>query len=720
MKRLIYILFIISLFTAVANGQEGKWELINQNPKVEQYKHTLKFESVEFFDDNIGFACTADGKIYKTETRAQDWDLIFQNDNILFAHIDFREDFLGFAIGIDKTKPAGENAVLLLTEDCGNSWKPLPTPDNAVFNTSCLVTSSIDVIFGDINGNLYLLNTNTLTVEGRLEFFKVYEMKEANKNHFSSIVKTKDSYFVMITSYSDNFILMGDNKGKNWKKIQLPKNVNLIRADAIDDIAYAISQGGRAIYSITNKEGVVTKLYEDENVKLNSIAIQRKDMVVACGDDGLILYSTDEGKTWNKVQQKFDKSFQMVKSGEDRSFVIADALVLTKDNNRDEWYDPTSAVNNPNFSQLYRDTLKCVYFINDKVGFFVGNVEKKLFRTFDGCKTFDTLSFKDQGWYVKQRYNTISFTDDKEGVIMSDFTEAIHTKDGGKTWENKHFSGPKIRRVNTLLFKRPHVFCAESNGRSYRSDFEDVYHHMYLIGDFGEGTDALSVDCYDDVPVAVGENRSYVRDQNYNIELPAVKDVKYDYPENLTCIKMGKDAGFIVSTYGIIYRTTDNGLSWGVAGKFDAPLYSLHYHPQRPKEIYVVGDGIILNSKDNGKSWKKDLSGLDVKLDDIKLRSVFVTDNSVYAVGVNNLILRKDLLSSVVETDTTAEEVYPNPATDEITIPNAGNKPVKIVDITGKTVLETKANNGKVKVDTLPEGMYNAVVDNKSYKFMKQ
>lgn len=720
MKKLLCIMFLLSIFTAVA---EEKWELIWENPKVEQYKHTLSFNSTYFFDENIGFASTEDGKIYGTWTRAQDWELLYSNKDFEFEAIDFEEDYLGFVIGKDKTKPKGANGVLLFTQDCGNSWKRLETPNGIEFTAVCMDNSTINVLFSDENGTIYQLNLTTLTVEGKLQFKKVFEPKAPDMHDITSIVKTKRSYFAMLDADdkvpgSKKYILVGDQAGEKWDYLPITDNVEFKYATASKEIAYAITEDGQAIYSISDKEGKISKLYHNPKAELNEITIQRKDLIIACGDDGVIVFSKDEGKTWNIVQQKFRNNFEHIFSGNNRTFIFADSLVLTKDNYREEWYDPTSPVNNPNYSQLYKDTLKAVYFLDDQTGFFVGNREKKVFRTFDGCKTFDTLSFKDQGWYVKQRYNTISFTDDKEGVIMSDFAEAIHTKDGGKTWENKHFSGPKIRRVNTLLFKRPHVFCAESNGRSYRSDFEDVYHHMYLIGDFGEESDALSVDCYDDVPVAVGENRSYVRDQNHNIELPAVKDVNYAYPENFTCIKMGKDAGFITSTYGIIYKTTDNGLSWGVAKKFDKPLHSIHFNPQRPYELYAVGDGIIAHTKDMGKTWTEETA--DVKISDYKFRSVFVTDNSVYAVGVNNVILRKKLTSSVVEDDTTDSEVFPNPAENEITIPNAANNEVKIVDIIGNTVIKAKAINGKVKIDTLPKGMYNAVVNGKSYKFLKQ
>lgn len=720
MKKLLCIMFFLSLFAAVA---EEKWELIWENPKVEQYKHKLSFNSTYFFNQNVGFACTEDGKIYGTWTRAQDWELLYSNKDFEFEEIDFEEDYMGFVIGKDKTKPKGADGVLLFTQDCGNSWKRLETPNGIEFTALCMDNSTINVLFADENSRIYQLNLTTLTVEEKLQFKKVFEPKAPDMHDVTSIVKTKNSYFAMLdiddkVPGSTKYILVGDQNGEKWDYLPLADNVEFKYATASKEIAYAITDDGKAIYSISDKEAKITKLYHNPSAELSEITIQRKDLIIACGDNGLIVYSTDEGKTWNTVQQKFRNDFEHIASGNNRTFIFADSLVLTKDNNREEWYDPTSPVSNPNYSQLYKDTLKAVYFLDEQTGFFVGNREKKLFRTFDGCKTIDTLSFKDQGWYVKQRFNTISFTDKQEGVILNDFAEAIHTTDGGKTWKNKHFSGPRIRNVNSVLYKKPYVFCAESSGRSFRCDFDDVYFTLYFIGDFGENKDAFSIDCYNGMPVAVGKNRSYVRDQNYDIEIPAVKGVNYNYPEDFNCIKMVNDVGFIVSNYGVIYRTTDNGLTWGVAKKFDKPLYSIHFSPQRPYELYAVGDGIIAHTKDMGETWTEETA--DVKIADYKFRSVFVTDNSVYAVGVNNVILRKKFTSSVVEDDTTDSEVFPNPAENEITIPNAGNKDVKIVDITGKTVLETKAVNGKVKIDTLPKGMYNAVVDGKSYKFMKE
>ena len=66
--------------------------------------------------------------------------------------------------------------------------------------------------------------------------------------------------------------------------------------------------------------------------------------------------------------------------------------------------------------------------------------------------------------------------------------------------------------------------------------------------------------------------------------------------------------------------------------------------------------------------------------------------------------------------------IYPNPATDVVTINAESNTHIKIVDITGKVLIEQTLleESSNINIDNLPSGMYFIVSDSQTLKFIKE
>ena len=129
---------------------------------------------------------------------------------------------------------------------------------------------------------------------------------------------------------------------------------------------------------------------------------------------------------------------------------------------------------------------------------------------------------------------------------------------------------------------------------------------------------------------------------------------------------------------------------------------------------YAVGDcGIILKTINGGTNWNSDSSGTGAALYSI----YFTSTDTGYVVGNGGIILKTtngggfpvglpDLLSK-----SNALNIYPNPATDKITIessPTPTPSQLSIMNLNGQVLITRQITEPKTHVDIsmLPSGIY--------------
>lgn len=108
-------------------------------------------------------------------------------------------------------------------------------------------------------------------------------------------------------------------------------------------------------------------------------------------------------------------------------------------------------------------------------------------------------------------------------------------------------------------------------------------------------------------------------------------------------------------------------------------------------------------------------------IDNIKIFDKFLCEEDISALyNEANPILTSanDLL---VNSDNNIVVVYPNPATQTLTVQNYSNTKFAISDQLGRTVLQGQSNNGSIDVSTLEKGIYYVKLeDNRIAKFVKE
>lgn len=196
---------------------------------------------------------------------------------------------------------------------------------------------------------------------------------------------------------------------------------------------------------------------------------------------------------------------------------------------------------------------------------------------------------------------------------------------------------------------------------------------------------------------------------------------------------------------GKVFRTTDMGWTWeditgfengaSTNGFPDVPCYSLVVFPDNSDRIWVGTEIGIMESLDNGASWNI----LNSNLPTIPVYKMFIQDNQVVAGTYGGGIWTYQFAeapthpdnnnnnsSQIATTEVFEISVYPNPFADQINIelPQSSKvKEVKILDVNGRLIINSKVNNSEQLSLDLSEqavGSYILFVVTESHTYTKR
>lgn len=123
MKPITLTIIFSSLMLAV-NCQQSSLLVWN---KVQTPSYPGKQDDICFVDENNGWYCNGQGKIYHTNNGGNTWDKIFDQPGTFFRCIGFIDSLRGFAgnVGTDYFPNVQDTIPLYQTEDGGKTWKPV-------------------------------------------------------------------------------------------------------------------------------------------------------------------------------------------------------------------------------------------------------------------------------------------------------------------------------------------------------------------------------------------------------------------------------------------------------------------------------------------------------------------------------------------------------------------------------------------------------------------
>lgn len=348
------------------------------------------------------------------------------------------------------------------------------------------------------------------------------------------------------------------------------------------------------------------------------------------------------------------------------------------------------------------ENLTKVYFVNDNVGFIIGE-NGTLLRTADGGSSWTNMNTG-----VSHNLTTISFLNENVGFI-----NGLKTTDGGNNWtvqtETKNFDVLIAFANNNLIGGNPtngyqgEIHKSTDGGLTWSLVVDPITNGIYINSH------------------VVNNNVAYLTTW-YNGHLVKTEDAGATWTEITSIIP---HVGYI---YGVSFPTTNIGIvTSGSQGKIVKTLDSgttwNSIFPTsgnsffKPKDIFAssVNDYIVVgeNSQttNNQKIYTTSDGGVNWVLTNAAtsdLNDVHCTGANCYAVGKNGTIVTKTNTVLSVTDDVLNKEIklFPNPTSGILYLNSNENYEITIFDLKGQTVLTTRTVEGKLDVSGLKDGLY--------------
>jgi photosystem II stability/assembly factor-like uncharacterized protein len=322
--------------------------------------------------------------------------------------------------------------------------------------------------------------------------------------------------------------------------------------------------------------------------------------------------------------------------------------------------------------------LKSVHFPQENIGYVVGG-GGTILKTTDGGIN----------WIIKNSgitYSVVSiyFTDTETGYaaggggVWASSGRLYKTTNGGESWS-------EIFSIGFTCFKVS--FTSPDTGfiAAWDLAFGDVYYYISKTTDGGVTWNTLSI----------GDVNEY-----------AITDVCF----------VDINTGYAVGVVGTILKTTDGGIFWtSLSSGTSETLNSVFFIDSTTG--YVVGNNIILKTIDGGANWTSQSMEASGELLSVNFPSL----ETGYIVGDSGIILKTinggGLGFNENGISSKFLKVFPNPATDKITISTTaitGTTQFSIFNVSGKKVLEMQFMDNETHIDisALPRGVYIVRVRN--------
>lgn len=368
--------------------------------------------------------------------------------------------------------------------------------------------------------------------------------------------------------------------------------------------------------------------------------------------------------------------------------------------------------------------LTSVYFTDPLHGYIAGadaslggDVDGGIIlETFDGGETWDTLY--DPEGSPSYIVNVVFNGDD--GYTSNRYSNFYKTSNGGTSWDIYEFDGTEFIYESIAMPDAETVLIAGWSGEVFRVTdngatiervldlglpYKSIY-DLQCTGDkcFLHTTDRVysSVDAGAHWTTALDMPGAYFRCMHVS-------------PEAAVYVVRGDDA----SNCTLLY-SPDAGVTWDTLSNFIYFDEVFNRMDMIGDLGYIVGyDYAMMQTINGGLTWTivplEEPAGVYGTLTDVDLVSPTVG----YAIGDDGLFYRLGDPTAITEIATSQIRIYPNPATDHITISLDNPSGVGIYNTLGELIYATEAETTiTIDVDTWPPGYYMARLDGGSVGFV--
>jgi len=453
----LYAVFVADSLTVFAAGEEGtiirtkdkgkNWDILSSgtNKKINSLQNTKigNIRSCWFINENKGFICDSNGKLYMTEDGGITWLLQYHE----------RPEFLNKLFFIDDTTGWAAGTIIIKTTDGGMTWEKVETDFNDEFNDIYFLNDCEGWMAGE-NGTIIC------TSDSGNKWHKLNYVTQSTISHIMFF----DKYYGIVATYEEvSYTIDG---GTTWY-LDGMMNKGIKKIHYNDGTGLMVNDNGEMFKIITSNNKISIVSYAGNSIRdLLAIDFYDENHGWIVGHPGRLLYTTNGGKLWKEKSIDFfpfepfgDIEFKDLNNGwildtrpknilhtsdggeswETQTVDPGASGMFTKifvKDNGDIWISGEGLYKSTNNGETWQKHdinglwLTDVLFTNDTLGFATAWYSS--YRTTDGGDTWELIPE-----IGGSDINGIHFADDSTGWIkIKNGRTLYYTTNGGETWES--------------------------------------------------------------------------------------------------------------------------------------------------------------------------------------------------------------------------------------------------------------------------------------------
>ncbi|MBS1903679.1 MAG: T9SS type A sorting domain-containing protein [Bacteroidetes bacterium] len=694
MRHTLILSFILLVAAHVAHAQLNTW--VTQNPP----NLAGVYRAVQMVTPTTMFAVGDVGII----ARSLDGGVTLENRSIMrksFYGVNFADSLTGMVVG--------EEGNAFKTTDGGNTWLPMNIGGSEQLYGVLMVDHNLALVCGGASS----FSSLRITRDGGATW-KPYS-GELGVGAIKNIRMLRPDFIVFVGANGTYYV--SRDSARTFLQYQLPYQNDLNDVCFLDEL-HVVAVGGPSRYLVgSSDQGAHWRALDTNNftlgaAQLNGVDSKDPHAVVAVGDFGELLYSSDGGDTWNRSDFGALTSLKGVSMYSATSGLVVgqDGVIMRTTDGGASWEFL------PRRPEIR--TLRTVRMMPDgSTGFAAGGYGSILF-TRDSGHTWNPVESGTIAGLLAAVLNA-----DGRGYIVGEMGTLLRTTDAGATWATVKLS--TSRRLTCIAEASRNTLYIGGDSALFLKSIDGGEYWTRYHGPLPDSFGVTSLNFFDSLRGVVGSPDGMWKTDDAGITWKQV--ISTGLPAAWIAVAIGSSPtnAFALGTSfdGSFYaHTTDGGDTWGIAisGSVVSRAYAIYtadgYHAT------AVGRyGQITHVSSPDGVWS-----LQTTLTSNSLFGVgFGSTHAGWSCGIRGTILRIDTdeqadvrnPTHVVLPTVDIERIYPNPASDRIRLlistPESSSATISIMDIQGKRVLSRDLgiltegeHSSELDVRALPAGSY--------------
>lgn len=699
MKKIILFILIIS---NLAFAEDCSWKWVNPLPQGNNLNY------VQFVNNDVCYSTGDNGTLLKSIDKGLSWNLIKTE----MVSIDFSFFF-------------DENKLLLI--DAKNGIAKYQDGNEVLYEKAMIIPkleySSFH--FFDLNKGYCYSKTDSIMLK----------TTNCGDSWDTIYIPSKNKYRSNLFFFNDNNILFADKNtllkttdgGANWKfKNTLPDTtIGLIHF--LDENTGWISNLQGELFKTTDGSESWTEQFLNKNsFPLFYFKFFDENNGYVFGWDNYLYRTTDGGENWEM------QTLKELMGGGQNSLSISDERVIIGVEN--DGVIKRTVSNGYSWDSISTGTLyemSDVHFINDTTGWAISK-NKLILKTTDAGTTWVNQKYKNK---ARDYFIDIHFFNENTGILSDRAGYFYKTTNAGAEWTQiSEISDVSIHDIYFVNEQVGYVAYWSSSVNEFfvkkTTEGGNYWDHCKAFAD--TSIDKLHF-LNENLGYTASKNGIFIKTtdggKNWTtkiIDSTLKYNQVYFIDENTGWFVTNlyyHDSNWVRFDSIVVQKTTDGGESWVLQLYAEGTYTNMQFLNENYGWI-ITEQGYTFKTTDGGNNWEKLPSATNKYLSFLHI----ISEEKCRAFGKNGLVMEYNCEQTSIEeplpfSESTDIQIFPNPATNEITLSIPEEQNINSISIFNSLGMEVKRieqtkliGNCKITISTadLPNGLYHCSIVNQS------